>query len=60
MGYVYVCLNCGNFVELQRRKKNVFCDVCDSFMTLRYRSQKTRKGHIILKNFMPFGDEDVE
>jgi len=43
MGYIYICESCGNFEEFERKRKLVVCDVCESLMSLRYKTVKVKK-----------------
>jgi DNA-directed RNA polymerase subunit RPC12/RpoP len=62
MGYLYICESCGNFKELERKRKLVVCDTCGSLMTLRYKTVrvKNKKGHCekLIQTLPLVGEED--
>jgi DNA-directed RNA polymerase subunit RPC12/RpoP len=62
MGYLYICESCGNLKELERKRKLVVCDVCNSLMSLRYKTVrvKTKRGHYekLIQTLPLVGEED--
>jgi len=62
MGYLYICESCGNFKELERKRKLLMCDVCGALMTLRYKTVKvkTRRGYYekLIQTLPLVGEED--
>ena len=62
MGYLYICESCGNLKELERKRKIVVCDVCNSLMTLRYKTVKVkrRRGYYekLIQTLPLVGEED--
>jgi DNA-directed RNA polymerase subunit RPC12/RpoP len=61
MGYLYICESCGNLKEFDRKRKLVACDVCNTLMTLRYKTVriKKKKGHYekLIQTLPLVGDE---
>jgi ribosomal protein L37AE/L43A len=62
MGYLYICRSCGNFKELERKRKILVCDVCNSLMTLGFKTVrvKTKQGHYekLIQTLPLFGEEN--
>jgi len=62
MGYLYICESCGNFKEVERKRKILVCDVCNTLMSLRYKTVRLkRKGGYcekLIKTLPLVGDEN--
>jgi DNA-directed RNA polymerase subunit RPC12/RpoP len=62
MGYLYICQTCGNFKEVERKRKIVACEVCGALMPLRYKTLrvKSKKGYYekLVQTLPLVGEED--